>query len=162
MARRVFFSFHYDNDVWRANVVRNSWVTKPNTETAGFMDAADFEELKKKGVKAVEDWIDGQLLGTSVTAVLIGSETLQRPFVQYELRQSYARGNGIIGIYINKIKDASGNTTSRCSTAGVEIGKDSNGNPVFFSSCKTYDWVDDNGYNNLGTWVEDAAKAVGK
>jgi hypothetical protein len=24
MARRVFFSFHYDNDVWRANQVRNA------------------------------------------------------------------------------------------------------------------------------------------
>ncbi len=93
MARKVFFSFHFDNDVWRANVVRNSWVTKPNTATAGFMDAVDFEELKKKGKTAVENWIDDQLIGTTVTVVLIGSETLQRPFVQYELKKSCERGN---------------------------------------------------------------------
>ncbi len=46
MARRIFFSFHYENDVWRANIVRNSWVT---ADAAGFVDAADFEEVKKVG-----------------------------------------------------------------------------------------------------------------
>ncbi|KKL85384.1 hypothetical protein LCGC14_1955320 [marine sediment metagenome] len=35
MVRRVFFSFHYEGDIWRSNVVRNSWVTK-DRETAGF------------------------------------------------------------------------------------------------------------------------------
>ena len=43
MARRVFFSFHYKNDVWRANQVRNSWVTQ-GKEAAGFIDS---EELKR-------------------------------------------------------------------------------------------------------------------
>lgn len=28
MARRVFFSFHYDNDINRSMTVRNSWVTQ--------------------------------------------------------------------------------------------------------------------------------------
>ncbi len=162
MARKVFFSFHYDNDVWRANVVRNSWVTKPDTATAGFMDAADFEELKRKGDAAVKRWIDDQLIGTSVTAVLIGSETLQRPFVQYELQKSYERGNGIIGIYINDIKDSKGNTTTRCSIYGVELGKDEKGSTMYFSSVKVYDWTADKGYDNFGNWVEDAAKAAGK
>lgn len=162
MARSVFFSFHYDNDVWRANVVRNSWVTKPNTAAAGFLDAADFEELKKKGKKAVEDWIDDQLIGTSVTAVLIGAETLQRPFVLYELQKSYSRGNGIIGIYINQIGDKDGNTSSSCNVWGVEIGKDKNGSPVYFDSYPIYYWFGDDGYENLGDWVDAAAKAAGK
>lgn len=162
MARKVFFSFHYDNDVWRANVVRNSWVTKPNTASAGFMDKADFEELKRKGDTAVKNWIDEQLSGTSVTAVLIGSETLERPYVKYELQRSYERGNGILGIYINNIKDASGNTTTRCSIYGVEVGKDDNGTSVYFSSYKVYDWINDDGYNNLGDWVESAAKDAGR
>lgn len=48
MARKVFFSFHYERDVWRANQMRHSWVTKPNRETAGFIDSAAFEEVKKK------------------------------------------------------------------------------------------------------------------
>jgi hypothetical protein len=135
MARSVFFSFHYDNDVWRANVVRNSWVTKPNRETSGFIDSADFEKLKKNGDAAVKKWIDDQLLVTTVTVVLIGSETLTRPFVLYELKKSYERGNGILGVYIDQIKDKDGNTTTRCSIYGVEVSKD---------------------------WVEAAAKTAGK
>ena len=83
MARRVFFSFHYDNDINRSMIVRNSWVTQ-GKEAAGFIDKAEFEKMKRKGEKEVYKWIDKQLEGTSVTVVLIGAETLSRPFVQYE------------------------------------------------------------------------------
>lgn len=69
MARRVFFSFEY-GDVSRAMVVRNSAITK-GKEAAGFVDAADFEKLKQQGDSAVKKWIDDQLVGTSVTAVLV-------------------------------------------------------------------------------------------
>jgi hypothetical protein len=74
MARKVFFSFHYKNDVWRANQIRNSWVTKDNKEAAGFIDAADFEKVEKEGEDAIKRWISKQLDGTSVTVVLIGSD----------------------------------------------------------------------------------------
>jgi len=54
MARRVFFSFEY-GDVSRAMVVRNSWVTQ-GKEAAGFVDAAEFEKLKKQGDAAIKRW----------------------------------------------------------------------------------------------------------
>lgn len=163
MARRVFFSFHYENDVWRANIVRNSWVTKPNTEAAGFIDAADFEEVKKGGDSAIKRWIDNQLIGTSVTVVLIGAETSNREYVKYELEKSYSRGNGIVAIYVHKIRDRNSYQSSKGSNAFGEIGKDKNSNPVYLSvNYKTYDWFDDDGYNNLGKWVEEAAKNAGR
>ena len=68
MARKVFFSFKYD-DVARAMIVRNSWVTQ---DSAGFIDKADFEEVKRKGDAAIKKWIDEQLKGTTVTVVLVG------------------------------------------------------------------------------------------
>ena len=43
MARRVFFSFHYENDINRSMTVRNSWVTQ-GKEAAGFIDKAEFEK----------------------------------------------------------------------------------------------------------------------
>ena len=104
MARRVFFSFHYDNDINRSMIVRNSWVTQ-GKEAAGFIDKAEFEKMKRKGEKEVYKWIDKQLEGTSVTVVLIGAETLSRPFVQYEICKSLQRGNAVIGVYINWIRD---------------------------------------------------------
>ncbi len=163
MARRVFFSFHYENDVWRANVVRNSWVTKPSSEKVGFIDKADFEEVKKGGEAAIKRWIDNQLLGTSVTVVLIGSDTSNREYVKYELQKSYERGNGILGIYIHNIKDSSGNKSLKGSNIFGEIGKDRNGESVYLSvNYPTYDWIEDNGYSNLGLWVEAAAKKAGK
>ena len=45
LARRVFFSFHYKNDINRSMTVRNSWVTQ-GKEAAGFIDKADFEKVK--------------------------------------------------------------------------------------------------------------------
>ncbi len=158
MARRVFFSFHYKNDVWRANQVRNSWVTQ-GKEAAGFVDSADFEILEKEGKEAIKRWIDNQLSGTSVTVVLIGSETSSREYVQYELQQSYKKGNGIIGVFINKLKDKDGKTSIKGDTTFGELGKDKNGESVyFFQVATTYDYVDDNGYSNMGSWIEKAVK----
>jgi hypothetical protein len=163
MARKAFFSFHYKKDVVRANQVRNSWVTKDDKEAAGFIDAAAFEEVEKGGEAAIKKWIDNQLVGTSVTVVLIGTETNQRDYVKYELQKSFAKGNGLVGIYIHKCKDLSGNTGAKGSNQFGEIGKDANGNAVYFSaSYSFYDWVDDDGYNNMGKWIEAAAKKAGR
>jgi len=146
MARKVFFSFKYE-DVSRAMVVRNSGVIK-GVEKAGFIDKADYEEVKKKGDAAIKAWIDGQLVGTSVTVVLVGEKTCSSRWVKYEIEQSIARGNGLLGIDISKIADLNGKTSERC-------GKLPSGYPFYL-------WNSDDGYNKLGEWVEAAAKAAGK
>ena len=146
MARKVFFSFKYE-DVSRTMIVRNSWVTQ-GKELAGFIDKAEFEAIKRRGDTAIKNWIDDQLNGTSVTVVLVGAKTCSSRWVQYEIDQSVARGNGIIGIDISKIKDLKGNTSERC-------GQIPKGYPFYL-------WNRDDGYNNLGTWIEEAAIAAGK
>jgi len=149
MARRVFFSFHYERDIWRASQVRNSWVTKPDREAAGFWDAASWEEVKKKGEEAIKAWIREQLKGTSVTVVLIGTETSKRKYVQYEIEQSWEKGNGLIGVYIHNIKDKDGHTEPKGEDPFIAMG---------YKGIRTYDWVSDDGYNKLGDWVEAAYK----
>lgn len=146
MARRVFFSFKY-KDVSRAMVVRNSWVTQ-GREAAGFIDAADFEKLKRQGDAAIKNWIDNQLKGTSVTVVLVGKETCGSRWVKYEIEKSIAIGNGLLGIDVSKIKDLQGNTSERCG----QIPK----------GYKFYLWNKDDGYNNMGGWIEKAAKDTGR
>ncbi|MDP3760704.1 MAG: TIR domain-containing protein [Ramlibacter sp.] len=145
MARKVFFSFKYE-DVSRAMIVRNSDVIRGD-EKAGFIDKADFEAVKKKGDQAIKNWIDMQLEGTSVTAVLVGSLTCQSRWVKYEIEASIARGNGLLGIDISKIKDFNGDTSERC-------GQLPNGYPFYL-------WNNENGYENLGSWIDKAAKAAG-
>ena len=162
MARRVFFSFHYEGDVWRAGQIRNSWVTK-DRESAGFWDAAAWEEVKKKGNAAVEKWIDAQLNGTSVTVVLIGTETSTRPYVGYEIKQSHIKENVMLGIYIHNLKDSAGKTGLKGSNPFDNWQIEQNGRKVLLSSIyPTFDWVNDNGYSKLGDWIEEAAKRAGR
>ena len=163
MARRVFFIFHYDNDINRSMTVRNSWVTQ-GKEIAGFIDKAEFERVKRQGERAVHNWIDKQLEGTSVTVVLIGAETLNRPFVQYEICQSLQRNNGVIGVYIHGIRDMVTRQTSSRGIAHTIIGWYSDGRPAYFDEvCDgIYDYTTQNGYNNLGIWIEAAAQKHGR
>ena len=147
MARRSFFSFHYERDIWRASIVRNSWRLKPDRESAGFWDAAAWEKVQRQGDESIKRWIKQQLEGTSVTVVLIGTETYSRKYVQYEIQQSWNKGNGLLGIYIHNIKDING----RVATRGIDPFLKMN-----FTGIQTYDWVINDGYNNLGNWIEEA------
>jgi hypothetical protein len=153
MVRRVYFSFHYEDDVWRANQVRNCWITKPDRESAGFHDAAEFEAVKRQGDEAVRRWIETNLEGTSVTVVLVGENTCNRRWVQYEVQKSLERGNAVVFVKIHNLKDQNGNT---CQEGPLDFGL------IDVSECPIYDWQDDNGYDNFGDWVEANALAAGR
>lgn len=158
MARSVFYSFHYQNDISRVMIVRNRWVTYGGQIVSGVIDHAEFEKIQRTGDRAIKNWIDTQLQKTSATVVLIGSETLKRPYVQYEICQSINKGNAIIGVYINNLRDLSGNTSVACNKHTC-VGQFSNGNPIYFDEIATiYDYVHNNGYVNLGSWVETAVQ----
>lgn len=155
MARKIFFSFHYERDAWRASQVRNCNVVSDEDEY-GFIDAADWEAIKKKGDESIENWIAEQLENTSVTAVLIGAETAEREWVQYEILKSWNRGNGLFGIRIHNIKDP-GKKTDTAGRNPFEDYKLPDGT-LLSSVCKVYDWVIDDGRINLGKWAEEAAE----
>lgn len=160
MARQVFYSFHYKNDVSRVMTVRNRWVTHGNQTISGVIDKADFEKIKLKGEEAIKKWIREQMEYTTVTIVLIGSDTLNRPYVKYEIQNSVERGNAILGVHINKIKNLDSETSSK---GDVNTQISINGKNYSFKDIANgiYDYVDDNGYENLNNWVEAAIKAKG-
>ncbi len=156
MAKRTFFSFHYKQDVWRAGVVRNSWVTQ-DREAAGFFDSAAWEEVKKKKDSDIEKWIDEQLKGTSVTVVLIGEKTYGRKWINYEIIASWKKGNGLLGIYIHNIKDKDQKTSNKGKNPFDQwTFTKADGKTV--AKIPVHDWVTGDGYKNLGTWIENAAK----
>jgi hypothetical protein len=106
MARKVFFSFHYkDVASFRTNAVRNSWVTKRSQDDFVFYDVSLWEKVKKESPLAIKRMINSGLKNTSVTAILTGSETYARPWVRYEILESFKRSNGLITIHINSIPD---------------------------------------------------------
>ena len=145
--RRVFFGFKYKDDVSRAMVVRKSWVAQ-GREAAGFIDAADFEKVKLGGNPAIQAWIDRQLSNTSVTVILVGQRTCTSRWVKYEIDKSKADGKGLLGIDVSKIEDLQSNTSDRCG----QIPK----------GYKFYLWKKEDGYNNMGDWIEQAALDAGR
>jgi hypothetical protein len=170
MARRVFFSFHYQRDIWRVSQIRNSWVTKKSGDVAGYWDHADWEKVEREGDSSIRRWINQQLKGASVTIVLIGAETATRPYVLYEIQRSYEMGKGLLGIQIHNMKDRLGHTNWAGDNpfSKVEIPPVPGSLSEFLgintnlgSHVPIYNWVNDDGYNNLTNWVEAAAKKAG-
>ena len=157
--RHVFFSFDWD-DAWRAFQVRNSWVTKGNT-AAGFVDSADVEKAKKQSPSDVKKWIDDQLDRTSVTCVLIGAKTYKSKYVEYEIKKSIERKNGLLGIYIHQILDSNRQMDSQgenpfiCPPFDFKHVEDSKMN---YPCCTYYDWITHKGFNNLDSWIESSYK----
>jgi MTH538 TIR-like domain (DUF1863) len=154
--RRVFFSFHYDRDAWSVAQVRNSWLANPLHETQPFQDRAAWEQVKRRGDLAIKEWIDSQLKGSSVTVVLIGPETLQRRWVRYEIEESLRLKMGLIGVTLEGIKQANQgiDNWTRYQTYGP------------FDPSKTthsvYSWIQHEGRQNLGRWIEKAATEVNR
>lgn len=158
MYKNVFFSFHFD-DVFVVNQIRHSGMIR-GVSKSGFKDKAEFEKIKLEGNKAVKKWIDKQMEGTSVTAVLIGEETLGRDFVQYEIEKSVERGNAIIGITMDDMKKITGvQYKSTCDTNTV-VYYDKTGMGIRFIDVAdgVYSYANQNGYEKLGSWIETATK----
>jgi len=161
MARKVFFSFHYRRDVRRVVQVRSSWVVRAKGEAQPFYDKAEFEEAKRRA-GGIEKWIEEQMKGTSVTVVLFGAETYDRPWVRHEIKRSLELGKGLLAIDIHSVKDPQLGADVQGKNPLSYWQTQRNGREVPLSSIyKTYDWVGDDGYNNLLSWIEAAAKAAG-
>lgn len=162
MPRKVFFSFHYDRDVVRVSQVRNCNVVTSTFAQDSFLDAAAWETIKRGGDTAIKKWIDSQMEGTSVTVVLIGKETSQRKYVKYEIEKSWNRGNGLIGVYIHNAKNFLGQTDTKGANPFDDFHMKDNTTEKLSNRIKTYDWISDNGRQNIGTWIEQAAKDRGR
>lgn len=157
--RRVFFSFHFQRDSFKVGQIRNSWLGNSAFEGQPYLDKADWETIERRGPTAVKNWIDGQMKGTSVTIVLIGRETLQRPWVRYEIAETKRRGAGLFGINMAGMTNIDRTTDYGTPTfAGTEFQVKAFGghkHPV-------YNWVSDQGRENLGRWIEQAARSAGR
>lgn len=101
--RQVFFSFHYDEDVWRVAQVRNIGTVEGQLL---FSDNG-WEKIRKTSDEAIKRWIDKELEMRSCVVVLIGAHTASRKWVKYEIEQAWKKRKGIVGIYIHKLENYS-------------------------------------------------------
>ena len=105
MTRKVFYSFHFDNDAWRAGQVRNIGVVDGSEPVKGNR----WEDVKSKSEKDIKEWINNNLKDKSCLVVLIGEETSERKWVSYEIETAWNLGKAVCGIYIHKLKNRDGN-----------------------------------------------------
>ena len=106
MVKRVFFSFHYGNDNWRASQIRNIGMMDGNPVASD----NDWESIKSRGDAAIRNWINRQMEGRSTAVVLIGSQTYGRKWINYEIKQGWTSGKALLGVYVHQLKNRLGHT----------------------------------------------------
>ena len=157
MVRRVFYSFHFDADAWRAAQVRNAGALEGNTPVTD----NEWEAIKKGGDAAIKDWIDKQLVGRSCAVVLIGAGTAGRRWIDYEICKSWNANKGLMGIHIHRLLDKDGRPSSKGVNPFSKITLRSGGSlaklvPVYdpqaSDSRKAHRYITE----HLASWVEDA------
>lgn len=153
MARPVFYSFHFGNDVMRVQQIRNIGALEDNKPVS----ANDWEELKKKGDAAVERWIDDNMKYRQCVVVLIGQETARRPWVNYEIKKAWNEKRGLLGIYIHNLKCP---RTGTCAKGANPFENFTVGGTPMSSLLSCYDPNPYDAYrdiaNNMESWVERA------
>ncbi|MEW8375797.1 MAG: TIR domain-containing protein [Candidatus Thiodiazotropha sp.] len=169
--RTIFFSFSFE-DVFKANQVRKSG-SFSGSRRSGFKDRAEYTKVSSGGSAAVKRWINNQMRGCSVTCVLIGRNTYQSKWVNYEIQQSIENKMGLLGIFIHKLKDPTNTPNTglfapknpldnhQLAVRGLLGTTTAKASEVY----ETYTW--ETGLlgaigNELGDWVEAAARIAGR
>lgn len=161
--RQIFYSFHFNNDVFRVQQIRNIGALEENKPVS----ANEWEEVKSKGDAAIEKWIEDNMKYRSCVVVLVGEETANRPWVKYEIKKAWNDRKGLLGVHVHNLKDP------RHVNNAPLYGKSNQGTNPFSqftfrdrydilksipcknpSSLDTYNDIK----NNLENWVEEAIR----
>lgn len=95
--RTVFYSFHYERDVFRVQLVQKIGAL----EGQPLLGAQDWETIQGRGRQAVENWIDEQMKYKRAVVVLIGQQTSTRPWVKYEIEKAWNAKKPLVGVNIH-------------------------------------------------------------
>lgn len=163
MARRVFYSFHYDGDKDRVAQVRNMGVV----EGSQVASDNDWEAIKRGGEGAIKSWVDQQMVGTSCCVALIGANTAGRKWVTYEIESAWRSGKGVVGIHIYELKNLRGEKSSKganpldyaSTIAGYRVSSYAKTyDPPFADSKAVYSHI----ATSLAGWIEEAIQIRSK
>ena len=97
MAKSVFYSFHYERDVHRVQLVRNINAL----EGQPLLNSQKWEEVRRQGEQAIKDWIHDQMSYKKAVIVLIGKQTASREWVIYEIEKAWKDKKPLLGVYIH-------------------------------------------------------------
>lgn len=157
VAKKVFYSFHYQVDAWRVQTVMNAG----QVEGQPLLGSQDWEDVAAGGDAAIKKWIDDQMKGKSCNVVLIGSQTAGRKWIEYEIGKAWGAGKGVVGVYIHGLKDANGKRSTKGANPFSRLTLDKTHqfdqiamayNPAGSTSQEVYNSIS----SNLERWVDEA------
>ncbi|OZS42161.1 TIR domain-containing protein [Photobacterium sanguinicancri] len=148
MARKTFFSFHYQEDVWRVWNVRNCWVVSKDQEAEGFYDGSVFEASKKESDESLKTFLRNGLKNTSVTCVLAGQYTAARRWVRYEIVRSVLKGNGLLTVDIHGVRNKEKKLGVKGTNPLDEVGVYLANGKIYFAERKNGKWVKYSDYSS--------------
>ena len=142
--------------------MRNIGVTEHNEPVTDNV----WEDVKRGGDVSIWKWIDDQMSTRSCVIVLIGSQTANRKWINYEIKKAWNDKKGLLGIHIHRLL----NQGDKAATKGnnpfsyiklidgstianhPQIAKTYD--PPYTASKSVYTYIKD----YLEGWVEDAIK----
>ncbi|MBW4359355.1 TIR domain-containing protein [Flavobacterium taihuense] len=156
MTRKIFTSFHYVPDNWRASQIRSMG----KLEGSSVATANKWEEVTNGGNKAIEKWIDDNMSGKSCIIVFVGENTANRKWINYEIKKAWDAGRGVFGIYVHNLKDSNGEQSEKGDNPFEEFTVDDKSlssivkcyNPPYSTSTYVYDHIKE----NIEDWIEKA------
>jgi hypothetical protein len=107
----------------------------------GFFDSSVFEASKKDGDEALKAFLRAGIENTSVTCVLTGTDTWQRRWVRYEIARSILKKNGLLTVYIHRVRDRSGAVTAKGADPLAQMGVYKTSTGIFFAQWRGGKWV---------------------
>jgi hypothetical protein len=152
---KVFYSFHYDTDVFRVQQIRNIGVVEGDKPVT----ANEWEEIRGGGEKAIQNWIDKSIEKCDTLIVLIGAETAGSKWVLYEIEKAWNAHKKVLGIYIHNLKCPKNGTSTPGANPFAKIllqNKKNLGDIVPTHNPDSRDAYNDIA-NNLEKWISEGA-----
>ncbi|PFG45129.1 TIR-like protein DUF1863 [Georgenia soli] len=154
--KTVFYSFHYERDVNRVQLVRHIRALQGQP----MLKSQQWEEVKRRGQRAIVNWIDKEMRYKRAVVVLIGQETAGREWVIYEIEKAWQEKKPLVGVRIHGL--SSFGSADRAGANPFDKASGVSGIPVF-DPTRTDWWgnIDTkatyaNLVNNLEGWVAQA------
>lgn len=156
MSRKVFTSFHYKPDNWRASTVRSIGKIEGNT----VVSANKWEEVTNGGATAIKNWINENMKGKSCVILLVGQDTANRKWIDYEIERAWNEKKGLVGIHIHNLKNSTGEQSNKGKNPfeNFTVGNKKLSsivkcyNPPYTTSTNVYNHIKE----NIEDWMEEA------
>ena len=132
MAHTVFYSFDYETDFERVELIRSIHTVQPQP----LLNARAWERLRQQGLDAVRGWVDEGIAKSKAVVVLIGTRTATRDWVRYGIEKAWQDRKPLLGIYIHGL--AAGGSIGSAGPSPFEAVDRVTGVPIFNPTVR--DW----------------------